>query len=432
VKRKLIAAIGVAGMMVSIAACGSDSGSDKGKDGGKAAGGDKTLTVWVMDGSAPDAWMAEVNKAFEAKHPGVKVKVEKQIWNGIQEKVTTALSEDTPPDVLELGNTQTAGYAVTGGLADLSGDKATLGYDAWNKGMVASNELDGKLYSAPWYAANRVVVYDKAAFKKAGVTPPKTRAEWIDGLKKLKASDPKSQAIYLPGQSWYVLAGLIWDEGSDLAVKDGDKWKGNLSSPEAVSAMNFYKELASYSTAPKDKDEATPQQSTDIIPKGGVASWIGLGWEAGGAIDAMKKAGKTADFGYFPIPGKTADKPGSVFLGGSNLAIAERSKNKDLAKEWLALAAGKEFMTKYATATEGALLPNTDSAQFKPAAGSFAEAMAASSASGKVTPVTPGWANVETAPNPIKDYMTKVLKGEDAKKAGEAADKVINERINQQ
>lgn len=101
-----------------------------------------------MDGSAPDAWMAEVNKAFEAKHPGVKVKVEKQIWNGIQEKVTTALSEDTPPDVLELGNTQTAGYAVTGGLADLTGDKATLGYDGWNKGMLASSELDGKLYSA--------------------------------------------------------------------------------------------------------------------------------------------------------------------------------------------------------------------------------------------------------------------------------------------
>ncbi|WP_411071965.1 extracellular solute-binding protein [Streptomyces sp. cmx-4-25] len=430
-KRKLIAAIGVAGMMVSIAACGSDS--DKAKDGDKgAAGGDKTLTVWVMDGSAPDAWMTELNKAFEAKHPGVKVKVEKQVWNGIQEKVTTALSEDTPPDVLELGNTQTAGYAVTGGLADLTADKATLGYDGWNKGMVASNELEGKLYSAPWYAASRVVIYDKAAYKKAGVTPPKTRAEWIAGLKKLKAADPKSQAIYLPGQSWYVLAGLIWDEGSDLAVKDGDKWKGNLSSPEAVNAMNFYKELASYSTAPKDKDEATPQQSTDVVPKGGVSSWIGLGWEAGGAIDAIKKAGKTADFGYFPIPGKTADKPGSVFLGGSNLAIAERSQNKELAKEWLALAAGKEYMTKYAAATEGALLPNTDAAQFKPAASSFAEAMAASSVSGKVTPVTPGWANVETAPNPIKDYMSKVLKGEDAKAAAEAADKVINERINQQ
>ncbi|MGI5480767.1 extracellular solute-binding protein [Streptomyces lavendofoliae] len=427
-KRKLIAAIGVAGMMVGIAACGSDDG----KGGGADAGGNKTLTVWVMDGSAPDAWIKNVNKEFEAKHKGVKVKVEIQQWNGIQEKVTTALSEDTPPDVLELGNTQTAGYAATGGLADLTEDKAKLGADGWNKGMLASNELDGKLYSAPWYAANRVVVYDKAAFKKAGVTPPKTRAEWIDGLKKLKASDAKTQPIYLPGQSWYVYAGFVWDEGGDLAVKDGDKWKGNLSSAEAVAAMNFYKELQSYSTAPKDKDEATPQQSTDIVPKGGVASWIGLGWEAGGAIDAMKKAGKTADFGYFPIPGKTADKPGSVFFGGSNLAVSERSPNKDLAKEWLALAAGKEHMAKYAEATQGALLPNNDAAQFKPAAGSFAEAMAKAAPVGKITPVTPGWANVETAPNPIKDYMTKVLKGEDAKKAGEAADKVITERVNQQ
>ncbi|MGW0559411.1 extracellular solute-binding protein [Streptomyces sp. NPDC003016] len=427
-KRKLIAAIGVAGMMVGIAACGSDDGGS----GGKSSGDGKSVTVWVMDGSAPDDWMAGVNKEFEAKHPGVKVKVEKQQWNGIQEKLTTALSEDTPPDVVELGNTQTAGYAVTGGLADLSGDKADLGYDDWNKGMVPAAELDGKLYAAPWYAASRVVVYDKKIFKKAGVKPPQTRDEWVAGLEKIKKSDSKIQPIYLPGQSWYVYAGFVWDEGGDLAARDGEQWKGSLSSPEAVTAMNFYKKLQSFSSAPKDKDEATPQQSTDIVPKGGVASWIGLGWEAGGAIAAIEKAGDKADFGYFPVPGKTADKPGSVFLGGSNLAVAERSQNKDLAKEWLALAAGKDQMTKYAKATAGALLPNNDAAQFEPEAGSFAEAMAKSASVGEVTPVTPGWANVETEPNPIKDYMTKVLKGEDVKKAGEAADKVITERLGQE
>ncbi|MER5961097.1 extracellular solute-binding protein [Streptomyces sp. NPDC002057] len=428
-KRKLIAAIGVAGMMVSIAACGSDSDGDKG--GKTEAGGNKNLTVWVMDGSAPQAWIDGVNKEFEAKHPGVKVKVETQAWGGIQEKVTTALSEDTPPDVIELGNTQTTGYAASGGLADLTADKAKLGYDNWNKGILPSAELDGKLFAAPWWAANRVVVYDKAAFKKAGVTPPKTRAEWVEGLKKLKASDPKSQPIYLPGQSWYVLAGFVWDEGGDLAVKDGDKWKGALGTPQAAAAINFYKELQSFSTAPKDKDEATPQQSVDVVPKGGVASWIGLGWEAGGAIAEIEKAGKKADFGYFPIPGKTADKPGSVFFGGSNLAISERSKNKDLAKEWLALASGKAQMAEYGKATLGGIIPNDPAAQFKPEAGSFAEAMVKAADTGKITPVTEGWANVETDPNPIKDYMTKVLKGEDPQKAGEAADKVINERINQ-
>lgn len=194
--------------------------------------------------------------------------------------------------------------------------------------------------------------------------------------------------------------------------------------------MDFYKKLQSFSTAPKDKDEATPQQSTDIVPKGGVSSWIGLGWEAGGAEKALKDAGKEADFGYFPIPGKTADKPGTVFLGGSNLAIAERSKNKDLAKEWLALAAGKDQMTKYAAETKGALLPNQVGANFAPPAGSFAEAMAKAGANGKITPVTPGWANVETEPNPIKDFMTKVLNGTDPAKAGADADTEIANRIN--
>lgn len=424
-KRKLIVAVSVVGMMAGLAACGN---GDDGK--AKADAGPKEITVWVMDGSAPKAWIDAVNAEFSAKHPGVTVKVETQQWKGIQEKVTTALSEDTPPDVLELGNTQTAGYAVTGGLAELTKDKAKLGADAWAKGMLASAEIDGKLYSAPWYAANRVVVYDKKAYAKAGVTPPTTREEWVAGLEKLKAADPASQPIYLPGQSWYVLAGFIWDEGGDLATKDGAKWKGGLATPQAASAMDFYKKLQSFSTAPKDKDEATPQQSTDIVPKGGVASWIGLGWEAGGAEKALKDAGKEADFGYFPIPGKTADKPGTVFLGGSNLAIAERSKNKDLAKKWLALAAGKDQMTKYAAETKGALLPNQVGANFAPPAGSFAEAMAKAGANGKITPVTPGWANVETEPNPIKDFMTKVLNGTDPAKAGADADTEIANRIN--
>ncbi|GAA1578213.1 MULTISPECIES: extracellular solute-binding protein [Streptomyces] len=425
-KRKLIAAVGVAGMMAGVAACGN-GGDDKGKTD---AGGAKEITVWVMDGSAPKTWIDEVNKEFSAKHPGVTVKVEVQAWKGIQEKVTTALSENTPPDVLELGNTQTAGYAVTGGLADLTKDKGGLGADAWPKSMLESAEYEGKLYSAPWYAANRVVVYDKKAFEKAGVTPPKTRDEWIAGLDKLKAADPNTQPIYLPGQSWYVLAGLIWDEGGELAVKDGGKWKGGLGTPQAASAMEFYKKLQSYSTAPKDKDEATPQQSTDVVPKGGVASWIGLGWEAGGAEKALKDAGKEADFGYFPIPGKTADKPGTVFLGGSNLAVAERSKNKELAKEWLALATGKDQMAKYAAEVKGSLLPNQAAANFTPAPGSFAEAMGKAGVNGRITPVTPGWANVETEPNPLKEFMTKVLKGEDPAKAGAEADKEIANRIN--
>ena len=421
-KRKLAAAIGVVAMMTGVVACGS--GDDQ------AAGGKKTLTVWVMDGSAPQEWVEELNKEFEAEHKGVTVEIKEQQWNGIQEKITTALSEDAPPDVIELGNTHTAGYAVTGGLADLTGMRDELNYGNWNKGMLPSAELDGKLYAAPWYAANRVVVYDKKIYEKAGVKPPANREEWIEGLEKIRKSDKGVQPIYLPGQSWYVFAGFLWDEGGDFAVKDGDQWKGALATPEAEKAISFYKELQSFSTAPKDTDEASPQQSTDVVPKGKVASWIGLGWEAAGAVEAIEKAGGKADFGYFPIPGKTSDKPGSVFFGGSNLAVSERSQNKELAQEWLKAATSEKWMKKYAEATAGGLLPNTQAAQVQPEAGSFAEAMVKASGVGNITPVTPGWANVETEPNPIKEYMTKVLKGTDPATAGKEADQVISERIN--
>lgn len=54
-KRKLIAAIGVAGMMVGLVACGSDDkDSDKGSESkGPDSYKGQTLTVWAMDGSTP-------------------------------------------------------------------------------------------------------------------------------------------------------------------------------------------------------------------------------------------------------------------------------------------------------------------------------------------------------------------------------------------
>ena len=58
-KRKLIAAIGVAGMLFSVAACGGDDGGDGEKAGADGYAG-QTLTVWVMDGSSPDQWQKEL------------------------------------------------------------------------------------------------------------------------------------------------------------------------------------------------------------------------------------------------------------------------------------------------------------------------------------------------------------------------------------
>lgn len=426
-KRQLIAAVGVAAMVVGVAACGSDGkkSDDKGSSTSAASSADKykgkTLKVWTMSGTAPKGWTDSVKTEFETSYPGSKVEFATQEWGGIGAKVTAALSEGSV-DVLELGNTQTAGYAASGGLLDITKDKSALGGDDWAANQNESAVLDGKQYAAPWYVTNRVVAYNKDLWAKAGLTDaPKTLDEFYTDLDKLKATAGVADPIYMPGQEWYVYFGLLTSEGGKIAKKDGDKWVGGLSSPEAQKAFETYKKLQGYSaTGPKDKDEATPQQK-DVFGKGDIGAIIGLGWEL--PKEEVMPASKV---GFFPLPGKTADKASGVFLGGSNLAIAAQSKNTDMAKDFLKIALNDKNEGMFAAAGS---IPNKAklNTQIK---GDFAVAAQKAAAVGAITPNTPNWASVEDNPNPVKEFLTAALTGDYAA-AAKKADDEIAKRLNQ-
>ncbi|MEV8551291.1 extracellular solute-binding protein [Streptomyces glaucescens] len=423
-KRKLISAIGVAGMMISLAACGGDDGGDEGKTGADGYAG-QTLTVWVMDGSSPDQWQKDVAAAFEKKTKA-KVKFEIQQWNGIQQKLTTALSEENPPDVFEIGNTQTPAYAKTGGLAELADLKSEIGAD-WTESLNNSSVYEGKQYAAPWYFANRVVIYNKKVWADAGIKDlPKTRDEFYADLKQIDAKTD-AEPIYLPGQNWYHFVGLVVGEGGELVKKDGDKYVSNLADPKVAAAMETYKKFQSLSKAPKDKDEATPQQG-EVFGKGNVGAFIGMGWEAGIAIEANPKIEK--EIGYFTIPGATAGKPEGVFLGGSNLAVAAGSKKQDLAKEFLKIALSDQYEGQLAKLN--GVIPNKESLQGNVKGNAAAEAMAPAAAGGGTTPLIPEWAAVENAPNPVKTYMTAVLNGKSPAQAAKQVEDEFNKRLAQQ
>jgi N,N'-diacetylchitobiose transport system substrate-binding protein len=398
-------AVGAAALAVAVAGCGTSTNTAS--DSGEA----KTLTVWLMDGSAPATLTDALNKEFQDSHKNVTVKYEVQKWGGIQEKLTTALTSNTPPDVIELGNTQTPKFASEGTLLDLSGDASSLNGDQWLSGLKDSLTWDGKQFGLPFYAANRTVIYRTDLFTAAGVTAaPKSRDEWLSAIDKLKAANaanPEFQALYLPGQSWYTLLSFIWDEGGDVAKAQGGGFTGALNTSQAKAGVEFYKKLvdASGTKAAKDTDEAKPQQM-EVFGTGNVAMMIGLPWELSGAVKANPDlAAKT---GAFPIPSKTAGKTAPVFLGGSNLAIPAGSKNADLGKEYLKLLSSKKYQDLLA---EGGSVPGTSKDTSKLETTPFGKAMAASAPNGKVTPATPKWAAIEAGQNPLKDMLTAYLTG---------------------
>ncbi|NUS10396.1 MAG: extracellular solute-binding protein [Streptomyces sp.] len=408
---------------LGLTACGGSSSGSAGSSGGSGGGSAPAkLTVWIMQDSMSDGVVSRFKSSFEAAHKGTTLDIQIQQWDGIGQKIISALASKDAPDVIEVGNTQVAQYAVSGGVVDLTDKVADLQGSDWIPGLADPGKIDGKQYGIPWYAANRVVIYNKDLFAKAGITtPPKTRAEWIEDTTKLDSGG--DDGIYLPGQTWYALAGFVWDEGGDLAVKDGGTWKGALDTPQAQAGMAFYKQLQALGKGPKDSDEAKPLQA-DVFAKGKTAQIISV--PGGAAVIEQANPAMKDTIGFFPIPGKTADKPGAVFTGGSDLVIPVASRHQDLAYQVVKALAGTAFQTDMAK--EMSYVPNRASLASVLAGNPGASVMAVGAANGHATPNSPNWAAVE-ADNPIKQYMTQVLTGADPAAAARTASDAITKAL---
>ncbi|MFE4588169.1 extracellular solute-binding protein [Streptomyces laurentii] len=380
--------------------------------------GTRTVNVWLMRDSASDDFIKRFTESFEAEHAGVEVNVTIQDWTGIGKKVTEAIQGSGGPDVIEVGNTQVAQYADTDKLYDLTLESVRdLGGQDWLPGLAEPGSINGSQFGIPWYAANRIVIYNKDIFGEAGVEPPKTRAAWLAGTKTLEEGG--NQGIYLAGQDWYTLSGFIWDEGGDLAVEKGGAWAGALDSPAAQRGMAFYKELQALGDGPKNADEQSPPQA-EVFAKGDVAQIIA----PPSAIPAILKAnpGLKDKLGFFPIPGKKADKPCVVFTGGSDLIIPENAPQRAAAIDVVTALAGEKWQGELARAMN--YVPNKPSLASLVAGQKATAAMAVGAARGRATPNSPQWADVE-ADNPIKPYMSAVLGGADPKQAAETANEKI-------
>ncbi|MFD7319619.1 extracellular solute-binding protein [Streptomyces sp. NPDC059875] len=383
----------------------------------------RTVDIWLMRDSVSEDFLTRFTEAYEAEHEGIELEFTIQEWTGIGKKVTGAIQGKGGPDVIEVGNTQVAQYADTDKLYDLTLESVRdLGSEDWLPGLAEPGRIGGSQYGIPWYAANRVVIYHKDLFAQAGLKkPPTTRAQWLDDTEKLNRDG--SQGIYLAGQDWYTLAGFIWDEGGELAEDKGGDWTGALDSPAALRGMDFYKELQSLGSGPKDADEQTPPQA-EVFAKGDVAQIIATP----SAVAAITKANPALKdkLGFFPIPGKKAGQPCAVFTGGSDLIVPENAPERTAAIDVVKALAGEKWQSELARAMN--YVPNKTSLASVVEGQEATAVMAVGAARGKATPNSPQWADVE-ASNPIKPYMTAVLQGDDPKQAAKAASDQITQAL---
>jgi len=421
--RKLLqTAIGVV-VTLLVAACGSTSTAQNPAD---QTG---TLTVWLMNGSAPQSVVDGVNTDFKAKYPNVTVNVQIQQWSDVTTKLDTALTGSSAPDVMELGNTLVAKYAANGLLDDITSQKGSFeNSGTWLQSLTDSCTYQSKLYCVPYYAGSRAIIYRKDMFDAAGVTGPTSMDELLSAGQKLMGkygSNPNFSALYFPGKYWYAAAPFVWDFGGDIATQSGGKWTGAINSSQSQQGLTELKTIVSQlSRADKTGDELKQDQA---FAQGHIAMIIANGWEVGVITDPKSGDPTLASkLGAFPIPSHVAGQTAPVFLGGSDLAVASKSGHQDLAREWIKLLGGTKFQSQMVTV--GGVIPNTTS--LVSLSSGLPAIFAAAAKTSRFTPNSPNWANVESA-NVLQDMLVAIFTGKsDIPTATSAASDKITQILN--
>jgi N,N'-diacetylchitobiose transport system substrate-binding protein len=388
----------------------------------------ETIRLWLNGTDTPDEMVNFAIAEFNKIHPNVTVKLERQQWTGLVETLTTALSSSDAPDVVEFGNTQAQAFEAAGAVMDLTPYKAELGGDDMLQSLLEAGTYDGKLYAVPYYAGARIVIYNKALFEAAGIEVPTTLEDFYAAgvaLQEANADVPNFSGIYLPGRNWHAVLSFLWENGGDIATREGDQWVGQLDSPGSIAGLEYFKRVFDEAnSAPADADD-----STDYIAfcNGEVGMMPAPGWKPGQIINPDDGCpDMEPNIGVFALPGSEPGATAPVFLGGSNLGIPANSEHQELALDLLKVMVSPEYQRQFAAA---GVIPALKSELGNVAGSDAAVAQATAAQNSRFVPTSEKWAGVE-ASFVLQDMLTSIAQGDDIASAAATADAAIESQLN--
>ncbi|MFC8515742.1 extracellular solute-binding protein [Streptomyces sp. NPDC057257] len=352
-RRGIAASALVASLALAATACGSsDSGSGK-------SDGPVTITWWDTSNATNEAptYKALV-KEFEAANKDIKVKYVNVPFDQAQNKFDTAAGSKGAPDVLRSEVGWTPAFAKKGYFLPLDGTEALKDQSKFQSSLITQAQYDGKTYGVPLVTDTLALVYNKAIFKKAGITEaPKTWDELKADAAKIDAKE-KVYGYWGSTQAYYAQT-FLYGEGTDTV--DATAKKITVNSAAAKKAYGTWQSLFSGQGLHKaDVTADAYAHIQDAFVNGKVAAIIQGPWEITNFYKGSAFKDKS-NLGIATVPAGSTGKAGAP-TGGHNLSVYAGS---DKAHQAAALKF-VNFMTSAKSQTEIALknstLPTRDDA----------------------------------------------------------------------
>ncbi len=378
VKRTLSVTMAAAMALGLMVGCSSTKGEEQSESPApqpdqKTEASGKPVTIKFWDGNWQEAVWPEVEAIWNKEHPDIKIEAEFQA-DLANDKYMLALKNGTAPDVLSCALDWVTTFGNAGLLAPLNDyvAKDSLDVNQFVKGANDASTVGGKLYGLPFRSETYVMFYNKDILSAAGYnTPPVT---W-DEVKEVAAACANGD-VYgygLCGTNYsnfsFQYINMLRSSGGDIL--NADNSASTLGSDVAIQTAQLYKDLAAY--APASLLENDNIANRTLFASGKIAMYLSGIYD----LAEIVKANPDLNFACTMVP-TANDAERNTILGGWSVAVAESSKEKEAAWEFVkflsrpdiaaiytnTFTGTAEVAARYMDYPEEIIKPNADALQY--------------------------------------------------------------------
>lgn len=319
---------GVAGLVVTTAAC-SSSGS-----GGSTKTKGVTITVALAADAPPKAALAEFTN-----QTGIKVKWVNIDWDSLQTKISAAATAKTYfADATDVDWSRVGQLGKLGWFYPMDKYLNTKSMTA-DLPQLASFTTNGKVVGIPYDASFMVTTVNSDMFAQAGITSmPATLDEYTNDLKQVQSKGVSKHPLNIPfaaaeGLStyWYEATGAL---GGTILDKDGKAQFSDPSSPGYKAAAWMVDALKSGLVPAANINVADSQGQQTLMAKGLVAStfsdYSGL---IGSLYNLPSSSSVVNKIKYIATPGATG--PAANLSNPDGIGIPKQAKYPNAAAKFI-------------------------------------------------------------------------------------------------
>ncbi len=287
---------------------------------------DETEVVfWTLQMNEFTSYMTDVIAKFEYENPDIKIKWIDVPFSEGEKRTLAAILSNNPPSLVNLNPDFSDILAQKGALEEIPSENLA----GFNKNLLKSLEVEGRIYALPWYATSAITIYNKNLLSKSGFIMPPSTYE-ICGQYAKKVKQKTGAYIFMPTITENdVMYRILNKYGLNSPTK--------LYSEDSVNVFNFYKDLYKQKLIPEESVTQTHREALEKYMSGSVVTI-----QAGANFLNMIKENAPKVYKDTDVAPQLTGKLGQYDFSMMNFVIPKRAKNKDAALKFALFLTNEE------------------------------------------------------------------------------------------